>query len=120
MSKQSSDHPGPTANSLYHNFLRESKWIKVIYLQADDQIAVANDDLQGVKFVKIKSITILSSERVYDIEVEGTHNFVANGIIAHNTAFNNDINQTGNLSITGMLQPQQGCLRRVVDILELI
>lgn len=34
---------------------------------------------------KIVSIEPLGSQRVYDIEVEGTDNFVANGIVAHNT-----------------------------------
>ena len=38
-----------------------------------------------VKFVKITSIEYAGEEQVYDIEVEGTHNFVANGIVAHNT-----------------------------------
>jgi len=36
---------------------------------------------------KIVSIEPLPAERVYDIEVEGTHNFIGNGIFAHNTAF---------------------------------
>ena len=34
---------------------------------------------------KIVSIEPLPAERVYDIEVEGTHNFIGNGIFAHNT-----------------------------------
>ena len=38
-----------------------------------------------IKFVRIIKIELLPPEQVYDIEVEGTHNFVANGIIAHNT-----------------------------------
>ena len=36
-------------------------------------------------FEKIVSIKRLKAEQVYDIEVEGTHNFVGNGIVAHNT-----------------------------------
>jgi hypothetical protein len=34
----------------------------------------------------IISIEPVGLERVYDIEVEGTHNFIGNGIFAHNTA----------------------------------
>jgi len=34
---------------------------------------------------KIASIEPLGAEHVYDIEVDGTHNFIANGIFAHNT-----------------------------------
>jgi len=34
---------------------------------------------------KIVAIEPLGPMQVYDIEVEGTHNFVAQGIVAHNT-----------------------------------
>ncbi|MBI1870821.1 MAG: SAM-dependent methyltransferase, partial [Chlamydiae bacterium] len=34
---------------------------------------------------RIQSIELTGFERVYDIEVEGTHNFIGNGIVAHNT-----------------------------------
>ncbi|PIS22235.1 hypothetical protein COT50_03035, partial [candidate division WWE3 bacterium CG08_land_8_20_14_0_20_41_10] len=36
-------------------------------------------------WTKIASIEYVGEEQVYDIEVEGTHNFVGNGIVAHNT-----------------------------------
>ncbi len=39
----------------------------------------------GLEFVRIKSIEPLSEEPVYDIEVEGAHNFIANGIVVHNS-----------------------------------
>jgi hypothetical protein len=67
------------------NNLSNTQWVKVAYLKVGDEIAVADDNLTGIKFVKIKKIEILPPEHVYDIEVEGTHNFVANGILAHNT-----------------------------------
>lgn len=38
-----------------------------------------------ISFVKVKSIELMGEEDVYDIEVEGTHNFIANGIIVHNS-----------------------------------
>ncbi|PIQ06983.1 MAG: hypothetical protein COW72_01375, partial [Candidatus Nealsonbacteria bacterium CG18_big_fil_WC_8_21_14_2_50_37_10] len=66
-------------------------WVKVAYLSEGDEIAVANDDLTGTKFIKIKRISLLSPEQVYDIEVEGTHNFVGNGIIAHNTYISGNV-----------------------------
>ena len=40
----------------------------------------------SVEFEKIASITPLPEQHVYDLAVEGTRNFIANGIIAHNTA----------------------------------
>jgi hypothetical protein len=36
-------------------------------------------------FEKIISIEYIGEEQVWDLSIEGTHNFVANGIIAHNT-----------------------------------
>ncbi|MEK7395488.1 MAG: hypothetical protein AAB116_00995, partial [Candidatus Poribacteria bacterium] len=81
-----------------------ASWTKVAYLNIGDEIAATNvkcqnsnvksnpnvkcqisDNFGDVRFVKIKSITLLPPEQVYDIEVEGTHNFIANGIVAHNT-----------------------------------
>ncbi|MCG2702707.1 hypothetical protein L6273_06270, partial [Candidatus Parcubacteria bacterium] len=65
------------------NKLNNAQWTKIIYLSPGDEIAVADE--KDLKFVKIASIEYIGEEQVYDIEVEGTHNFVANGIIAHNT-----------------------------------
>ncbi len=58
-----------------------------------------------VKFVKIAKIEFLPAEQVYDIEVEGTHNFVANGIIAHNTYISGNVG-IGNISPTEKLNVQ--------------
>jgi len=38
-----------------------------------------------VRFVKIRQIEETGQEEVYDIEVAGSHNFVANGILVHNS-----------------------------------
>ncbi|MEK7067979.1 MAG: hypothetical protein AAB956_03205, partial [Patescibacteria group bacterium] len=65
------------------NKLSNAEWTKVIYLHEGDAIAVAAPSLlegEGwgeVKFVKIAKIELLPAEQVYDIEVAGTHNFVA-------------------------------------------
>ena len=42
MSKQSSNHSGPTADLLYHNTLENTKWTKVHKLRKGDEIAVAS------------------------------------------------------------------------------
>ncbi|MCS6937377.1 MAG: Fe-S cluster assembly protein SufB [Candidatus Bipolaricaulota bacterium] len=39
----------------------------------------------SVEFVRVLSVESLGEEPVYDIEVEGAHNFVANGLIVHNS-----------------------------------
>src|SRR3989338_795819 len=52
----------PRVNSVYQNQTRES-----------------------IFWDQIVSIQFLGNERVYDISVEGTHNFIGNDIFAHNT-----------------------------------
>ena len=39
-----------------------------------------------IEFEKIAAITELPEQHVYDLSIEGTRNFIANDIIAHNTA----------------------------------
>lgn len=39
---------------------------------------------------KIVEIAEDGAEEVYDIEVEGTHNFIANGLVSHNTRWHED------------------------------
>lgn len=71
---------------------KDAQWRKVANIKVGDKIAVAGDmrskDLTNfgsgtsdVFFDEIVSIKHLSPERVYDIEVEGTHNFVAGHFI---------------------------------------
>ncbi|MFH2061357.1 MAG: MerR family transcriptional regulator [Candidatus Beckwithbacteria bacterium] len=88
-----------------------TEWTKVVYLNPGDEIAVVEDDTRsdlkrnsrvqlekgssadersdlngnGIKFSRILSIKYVGQKQVWDIEVENTHNFVGNGIIAHNT-----------------------------------
>jgi len=91
-------------------------WLKALYLQEGDLIAVSsleptpsnpvrnttgsnkdNKISNGVNlqryvvWAKIQSIEFVGYEQVYDIEVEGTHNFIANGILAHNTYLSGNV-----------------------------
>jgi hypothetical protein len=59
-------------------------WYKVSDLVAGTEIAVPSETSQLI-WDEIVSIKPIGREQVYDIEVEGTHNFVGNGIFAHNT-----------------------------------
>ena len=61
-----------------------TKWVKVKQLKPGMEIATVGGDDQ-ISWQKIKSIEKIGEEQVFDIEVENTHNFVANGIVAHNT-----------------------------------
>ncbi|MEK7127622.1 MAG: Hint domain-containing protein [Patescibacteria group bacterium] len=56
-----------------------NNWIKVKYLKPGQQIMTVDG------FETIKSITKLGREPVFDIQIANTHNFVGNGIVAHNT-----------------------------------
>lgn len=40
--------------------------------------------MENYKKIKIKSVNIVENEDVYDLQVEGNHNFFANGILVHN------------------------------------
>ena len=51
-------------------------------LQAYINFFIDNSD---IFFDKISSIKALDKQQVYDLEIEGTHNFIANDIVAHNT-----------------------------------
>jgi len=63
---------------------RQGSWHKVSDVPAGAEIAVPSDTGE-LMWDKIVSITPVGREQVYDIEVEGTHNFVGNDIFAHNT-----------------------------------
>ncbi len=62
---------------------KNTVWKRVNELKPGVKIATENDG--KLEWDEIVSIKKVGRERVYDIEVKGTHNFVGNGIIAHNT-----------------------------------
>ena len=71
-----------------------ARWRKVSQLVPGMEIATYSGTVQhdaqhrhgDVQWDEIVSITPVGREAVFDVEVEGTHNFVGNGIYAHNTA----------------------------------
>jgi uncharacterized protein (TIGR02145 family) len=71
--------------SQVHPFVKGAgRWTKVSQLREGQMIAVAGDNNRP-QYERIAKIEKLPAEQVYDIEVAGTHNFVGNGIVAHNT-----------------------------------
>jgi uncharacterized LabA/DUF88 family protein len=78
---------------------KNGMWRKVIDIKEGQEIAIEGqrDTTRWDKIVKIEK---LPAEQVYDIEVEGTHNFIGNGIVAHNT-YLGDATLSGNLSVAG-------------------
>src|SRR3989344_2651002 len=81
---------------------------EAIYMDRHASTLAMTEKIEWDEIVSIKSI---GQEQVYDIEVEGTHNFVGNGIVAHNTYINStattadikglEIAQSGAISGTG-------------------
>ncbi|MEK7142470.1 MAG: NYN domain-containing protein, partial [Patescibacteria group bacterium] len=65
--------------------IKEGSWTKVVYLKEGMEIAVSDKGGNEAVWDKISKIEVLPEEQVYDIEVDGTHNFIGNDIVAHNT-----------------------------------
>ncbi|MBI5457879.1 DUF5011 domain-containing protein, partial [Candidatus Kaiserbacteria bacterium] len=61
----------------------EGVWRKVIDIREGQMIAVVHGG--NVAWERVVSIRVLPKERVWDVEIEGTKNFVGNDIVAHNT-----------------------------------
>lgn len=67
-----------------HHLLTENGWSNDF--KSNSMISVPNDQLTQIDLVGIKNIKMEDYEGfVYDLEVEEHHNYVANGILCHNT-----------------------------------
>ena len=67
-----------------HPFVKGGLWTQAQKLREGNMVAVAAANGRPA-YERIVEIGRRSAERVYDIEVEGTHNFIGNGIVAHNS-----------------------------------
>jgi len=62
--------------------LKNTEWLKVSQLKVGQKIAVCDPEVSdGAVWDEIVSIQSCGKEHVYDIEVDGTHNFVAGHVI---------------------------------------
>jgi predicted phage terminase large subunit-like protein len=62
--------------------------LKALALKAQEKVARGRNKrlaLGDVIFFRIAEITEGEDVQMYDLEIEDTHNFIANGIVAHNT-----------------------------------
>src|SRR3989338_4175111 len=64
-----------------------ARWSKVSELKPGVLIGIP-DIKDGLDWDEIVSIKPVGRQEVWDIEVEGTHNFIGNDIFAHNTYAN--------------------------------
>ena len=54
----------------------------------EELLKQTNIDKQlGVKIAKVKKIKYVGKADVYNLEVNNTHNFLANGIVVHNCRY---------------------------------
>ena len=73
------------------------EWKPLEELTKDDYIAVPKKLVKGpspktevyedndIVFIKVKNVTFLGEKMTWDLTVPGTHNFIANNIVTHNT-----------------------------------
>lgn len=80
-------YEGDVWNKEFDDFNGESctRWISVLKLREGMEIGIQDYEGEGIKWEKINLINKHSKQHVYDLAIEGTHNFIANGIVAHNT-----------------------------------
>lgn len=72
-----------TAN---HPFRQIDGWAALANLKPGDRIAIPRSyPSTDVFWDEVKNIEPAGTAEVYDMEVPGTHNFVANGIVVHNS-----------------------------------
>lgn len=72
------------------------------------------DASMNIKYALVNEITSLGEDEVYDIEVEDNHNFIANGLIVHNSQATPFV--TGVVSIMLSINPQL-TPKQVMDII---
>ena len=65
-------------------FVNGGVWTKVKDVRVGGMVSTTGANGKPI-YEYIKNIEKMPAEKVYDIEVEGTHNFVGNDIVAHNT-----------------------------------
>lgn len=76
-------HMSYCGSSLFKSGISRERMIRIASFLDDQDIWNLADS--GIYWDKILSITSGKTEEVYDLQVEGTHNFVANDIYVHNS-----------------------------------
>ncbi|MDP3785407.1 MAG: NYN domain-containing protein, partial [bacterium] len=87
----------------------EKTGVPLLSLVYSRQELLSSGDVDnGFVWARVDGVEKVAEEQVYDIEVEGTHNFIGNDIVAHNTYvsgtgfFGGAITATSTLNVTGL------------------
>ena len=67
-----------------HKIKTPDGWVSIELLSPKNEIGFVKND-QSVRWTKIKSITPIGDKQTYDIETMKNHNFIADGIVCHNS-----------------------------------
>ena len=78
-----------TENQIYAERLKNRKKGRGFKHEADVPNNPLDERFFGLN--RVKSVKKVGKDYVYDIEVEGSHNFVANGMVVHNSLIHDDI-----------------------------
>jgi intein/homing endonuclease len=104
---------GPTARGIRSPGRNQSTGLPAFYHELQMKNSLYGELRRTIGWAKIVSIEAVAEEDVYDIEVEGTHNFIAGGIVAHNTAIFNStglgigtLNPGSKLEVQGLASAQ--------------
>lgn len=68
-----------------HNFYTINGWKELKNIWIWWEIAIPDNEIKSPIFVKIKEIKYIWEEETFDLEVKKNHNFIANGIVTHNS-----------------------------------
>jgi len=80
--KATSNHPFLVSETRSSRLI----WKPVSELQIGDLLVAVNKSLETFDFsISVKNIEPVGMREVFDIEVENSHNFLANGIVVHNS-----------------------------------
>src|SRR5699024_9092277 len=71
-------------------------------------------ELLNARWVRLESITPVGTSRVWDLEVEGIHSFVASGVIVHNCVYQEQMMMLGDV-VAGFGPSERNRLRKGVS-----
>ena len=94
-----------------HSFVSTKTVEKIASVIEDEELTTLLDG--DIGFIPIKNIEYIGKEHVYDIEVKGTHNFIANDIISHNCIYQEQIMFIANI-LSGFSMAEADTLRKAI------
>ncbi|MEA1909923.1 MAG: hypothetical protein U9M89_02800 [Patescibacteria group bacterium] len=77
-----------------HPFLvikgKNTEWVKAEDLNVGDKVVTLYEVATDFSWKRVESVKPVGKEEVYDLAVANNHNFIANGLVVHNTHWHHD------------------------------